>query len=166
MSNGDDEKKASPPSIDIPSTEFKSAKDILKDSISSIKELAPVYQGLGWAGFFGVSSVVIALLTIVLSFYTGTESEGSWFGGITLYEEILFMAISALFAIVGLIFLIKRTENKVELQKIQIEIDHNQNKWLHEETMAKLNLPMSQGSSTKPRLTQNTTGKQDDVPNG
>lgn len=126
---------------DVPTTDFKSAREILNDSVSSIKELSPVYRNLGWAGFFGVSSVVIALLTIALSFLTGTGGEGRWYGGITFQEEILFMVISGLFALFGLIFLMQFNDKNAELQKLQIEIDHNRNKWLHEQTMVRLNSP-------------------------
>ena len=119
MDNGDSAKQTEGISGDVPLTNFKSAKDILKESIESIKELAPIYKDLGWSGFFGVSSVVIALLTLVLSFLTGTQMEGKWYGGITLYEEMLFLFISALFAVIGLILLRNLTIESLKYTSLQ-----------------------------------------------
>jgi len=84
------------------------------------------------------------LLTIVLSFLTGTGEEGGWYGGITVWEEALFLSLCAVFAIVGLVFLVRYNDRKSEIQLLTIEIERDRNRWLHEETLAKLQLPGSQ----------------------
>jgi hypothetical protein len=137
-------------------TDFKSAREIIEDSAEAIQKLAPVYKEVGWAGFFAVSSVVIAMLTIALSFLTGTGQEGRWYGGITVWEEALFLSLCAVFAFAGLVFLIKYNDRKADIQQLTIEIERERNRWLHEETMAKLKLQGSQPAADADGLSAQT----------
>ncbi|WP_163576795.1 hypothetical protein [Halomonas faecis] len=128
---------------------LNTAAEIIDIALGAVKQLRPVYNELGWGGFFAISSVVIVIVTIALSFVSGVGAEARWIG-ITFGEQVAFLCIAAIFAIIGVIFLLRYNDLKSQIQTLTIEIERDRNKWIHEEAMAKLNLQGSQQSSREP----------------
>ena len=124
----------------IPQSNLESGTKILQNSITAIKDLSETYKKSSLTGFLVVSGVVLALLTIVLSFISGTQPEKNWITGITLWEEVIFSIISIVCIVSGTLFLTHINKCKLELQKIAIQIDKERNGYIHRETVAKFNL--------------------------
>ncbi len=137
------------PSAILP-TEFKSASEILKISVVAMTEFGKIYTHVGVAGFLTIAGVTIALLTIALSFITGTSAQGGMLGGITIWEELLFMAIAVVMITLGVVYLLAGNSAKAGVHKLTTELEREQNRWLHEETMAKFGLPGSQQAGRGP----------------
>ncbi|MBA7490526.1 hypothetical protein ES702_01064 [subsurface metagenome] len=118
--------------------EIKTGATIITETVKAMKELGPLYKEVGLAGFLTIAGVVIGLLTIALSFLTGTADAGRWYGGIKLEEAILFVALSITFVILGVGFLTRYNSQKTRIQQQGIEVGKERNKWIHQETMEKL----------------------------
>lgn len=137
------------PGTEVPSSNFESAPNIVATSVQAIQQLAPVYGQLGLAGFLTVAGTALILLTVALSFATGTANAGNW-GGITIWEEVLFMAVAVFLITAGVVFLHSLNAAKAAIQRFALEQGHDQNRWVHEETMAKLAIRGSQPAVSKP----------------
>lgn len=138
---------------------FTPASQIIDTSIQAIEKLGPIYKNVKMAGFLTIAGVTIAILTIGLSFLTGTGEESKWYGGITIWEEILFMIVAILFVSFGVIFLLKNNAIKSSIQKTTIDLGSEKNRWIHEETMAKFGIRGSAESSQSKE-------KQQEIQNG
>lgn len=142
----------------LPSSTFKPTLEI----IDAIKDLAPVYKALGLPGFLTVSGVVIGIFTIVLSFLTGTDDQGQWYGGIDFWEEFLFMAIAVVFVAIGSLLLLRNNASRAAIQEWTIKLERERNKWIHEETMAQFEIPGSRSPS--PGTVRATTSSENQDP--
>lgn len=140
----------------LPTPEFKSASLIIKETSDAIKELSTVYERIGLAGTFTVSAIVLGIVTIVFSYFSGTVIGNSWRLGTTLQEEILFGCIAIAFAGLGTVFLIQKNSKESRRQLLAMEIERDRNRYIHEQTIAKLRL---QGSAEEAQGTQAAVAK-------
>ena len=129
---------------DLPTPDFKSASTIIKETTGAIKELSTVYDKIGFAGTLTVSAIVLGIVTIAFSYFSGTMMENEWRLGTTLQEEILFGCIAIAFAALGTVFLIQKNSKESQQQLLAMEIERERNRYIHEETIEKLRL---QGST-------------------
>lgn len=137
MEKSDEEAKAQERMQDLPNQQLKSAGMIIKEITGSIKELSTVYERIGFAGMLTVSAIALISLTIVLSFYTET---------ILMQEKILFSWIAIALAVLATVFLVQKNSKESRRELLAMEIERERNRWIHEETMAKLNM---EGSARK-----------------
>jgi hypothetical protein len=96
----------------------------MKDLVVELfKELQTVYGRTGWEGFLAVASAAMALLTVVFAFFSGQSDGGAWHSGITFEEEILFVALAALFAVLGLVLRFRKLGHETALLEQIFELE-------------------------------------------
>ena len=140
-------RKAAERKPDLPTSEFKSASTIIKETTGAIKELSTVYDKIGFAGTLTVSAIVLGIVTIIFTYLSGTMIGDEWRLGTTLQEEILFACIAIAFAALGTVFLIQKNSKESQRQLLAMEIERERNRYIHEETVAKLRLQGSTGQA-------------------
>lgn len=151
MANEPDYKNVTERKQNSPTREMKSASAIIKETSGAIKELSTVYERIGLAGTFTVSAIVLGILTIVFSYFSGAEIGNDWRLGTSLHEEILFGCIVIAFAGLGTVSLIYRNSKESQRELLAMEIERELNRYIHEEAIAKLQLP---GSTKEAQTTQ------------
>lgn len=107
----------------------KAISMIFNETITAIEKLNNAYDKLKLSGFLIVAGTVIGILTIILSFITGSYEQPSWLG-INLIEEIVFISFSALLIIIGIMFKIKVNQAKENLQREIFEIEKARDKFI------------------------------------
>lgn len=128
-----------PPAIPAP---LKNAGSILGDAVKAMGDLAPLYERVRIPGLLVLSGVVLALVTVVLivmSRYTPVKT--------TLGEEILMASLALLFVALGVAFQTVYNGMQTRIALETLKIGEERNAMLHEETMAKLNLPSAPAST-------------------
>ena len=112
---------------------FPSTASVFKQISETFKEIAPWYETLGTGGFLVVSGMVIAFATVGLSFLSGIGDVRERSVGINLEEEILFLAIAAIFSGLGVFSVHKKNSQisgeKLRLLELQIEKNKFDQNW-------------------------------------
>lgn len=119
--------------------ELRTAAAILTESTKVMEKSADIYGTVKMGGFLVISGFTMGIVTIALSFLTGTGEGESWFG-ITYKEEILFTILSIGFAGFGVIIKSQYNSQKTQIRLDCLKIDGELNRYVHEETLTKLRL--------------------------
>lgn len=136
---------------------IKEPEDLKRTATNLVERLSPWYQELGFTGFLAVMGSALSILTVVLSWNTVEGSDGQWYSGLTLQEEILFMIISISFLVIALAFTLSnnRMKARFEEKSLELDIEYRKALLLHKREISRLamandNPPLDESDSDKP----------------
>lgn len=128
-----------------PVSDFKKITSTTKAVTDELIRVIPEFKKAGIQISLIASGVIIAILIIVLSFFSGKGGESSIFVGITIWEELLFMIISIAFVVSGVLHSIKYNsdrrqiiEMRMKLDQAEMQMNFDLQQFIHEEAMEKI----------------------------